>query len=214
MDRTKRRQAARSLILMVKEPRVGAVKTRLADDIGAVAAAHFYRTVTGVLIRRLAFDRRWRTVLGVTPDNAVASPFWPKGILRVPQRQGDIGERMERLLHSQGLGPVILIGSDIPGVCAAHIGHAFSQLDRHDAVLGAAEDGGFWLIGMKPLPRLRGLFRGVRWSSDRSLADTLANLNRQQIGFAARLDDVDNGEAFRRVAQIGTLITSLKQSSD
>lgn len=185
------------LIIMVKEPRLGAVKTRLAAEIGASSAVRFYRSVTAHLIRRLAFDPRWRTVLAVTPDAAVASRSWPSGLARMAQGRGDIGERMERLLRSQAPRPAILIGSDIPAIEASHIAKAFGLLRRNDAVFGPAEDGGFWLAGLKALPRLSGVFDNVRWSSAHALSDTLANLSGRKVGFVARLSDVDDLEAYR-----------------
>ena len=70
---------------------------------------------------------------------------------------------------------------------------------RHDLVFGSTGDGGFWLVGARRLPRLPPLFGAVRWSSPHALADTLANLPRRiSVGYAARLEDVDDGVAWRR----------------
>jgi uncharacterized protein len=184
------------LIIMVKEPRLGAVKTRLAAEIGAAAATRFYRGATDHLIRRLASDRRWRTLLAVAPDAAIAARRWPARVPRLRQGGGDIGVRMERLLLAQRPHPAVLIGSDIPGIAPRHIAEAFALLCRHDVVFGPATDGGFWLVGIKPLPHLPGMFRDVRWSSPDALADTLANLAGRRIGFAARLPDVDDAEGY------------------
>lgn len=204
----KRRQpGGRCLIIMVREPRVGAVKTRLARGLGAVQAARFYRTVTANLIRRLATDRRWQTVLAVTPDRAAASPVWPRSVRRVAQGRGDLGARMARLLASHPHGPVVLIGSDIPGVSTANIARAFDALRDKAAIFGPAEDGGFWLAGVRHGRDGAGLFDGVRWSHPDTLADVLANLRGQPIGYAARLADVDDAEAFARFAQAGFCVT-------
>lgn len=197
------------LIIMVREPRLGAVKTRLAAEIGAAEAIRFYRSVTVALIRRLAFDRRWQTILAAAPDTARMSRSWPAGVQRVAQGDGDIGARMERLLHSQAC-PAVLIGSDIPWIEASHIAEAFMLLRRNDAVFGPAEDGGFWLVGLKPLPGLRGIFRNVRWSSPDALTDTLANLAGRKVGFAARLADVDDGETYWRIGANAIRVTQRK----
>jgi hypothetical protein len=195
------------LIIMVKEPRIGLVKSRLAREIGGAAAARFYRCVTGNLIRRLAFDPRWRTVLAVTPDRAAASTAWPAKIARAPQGSGDLGARMERMLRAQGPLPAVLIGSDIPGIMPEHIADAFSLLRRCEAVFGPSEDGGFWLVGVKVRPRLDGLFRNVRWSSRDALGDCLGNLDGRKAGFAAHLPDVDDAASFRRFAHQGCRVT-------
>lgn len=192
---------------MVKEPRLGTVKTRLGREIGAVAATGFYRSVTANLIRRLARDPRWRTVLAVAPDRPLTSPFWPIDIGRVPQGRGDLGERMARLLGREGGGPTVLVGSDIPGLQQRHIAEAFALLRRYPAVFGPAEDGGFWLIGVRYRMRLAGMFEGVRWSSPHALADTLKNLAGLRVGFAATLSDVDDAASYRRIAHAGARLT-------
>jgi rSAM/selenodomain-associated transferase 1 len=194
------------LVIMIREPRLGAVKTRLAAAIGPVEAIRFYRSVTAALIRRLAFDRRWKTVLAAAPDTARMSRSWPAGVQRVAQGGGDIGARMGRLLRSQA-GPAVLIGSDIPCIEASHIAEAFTLLRRNDAVFGPAEDGGFWLVGLKPLPHLPNIFRDVRWSSPDALGDTLANLAGRKVGFAARLSDVDDQESYWRMGAHAMRVT-------
>lgn len=201
------RPGAARLIIMVKEPRLGMVKTRLGREIGAVAATGFYRTVTANLIRRLARDPRWRTVLAVAPDRALASPFWPNDIARVPQGRGDLGARMARLLRHEGDGPTVLVGSDIPDLQTKHIAEAFALLRRHQAVFGPAEDGGFWLVGVTSRMRRPGLFECVRWSSQHALADTLKNLAGLRIGCAATLSDVDDAGSYRRMAHAGARLT-------
>ncbi len=204
----KRRQpGGRCLIIMVKEPRLGTVKTRLARGIGAAQAARFQRTVTANLVRRLAPDRRWRTILAITPDRAVASAVWPRAVPRVAQGGGDLGARMARLLARNAQGPVVLIGSDIPGITAARVARAFDALKNADVVFGPAEDGGFWLVGLRRGRDIRGLFQGVRWSSAETLADTLANLRGRRGALAERLTDVDDATAYVHAAQHGCCVT-------
>ena len=182
------------LFVMVKAPLAGSAKTRLAAVIGAAEALRFYRSSTAALLRRVGSDPRWRTVLAVSPDRYVGSRFWPANLPRIAQGQGDLGERMQRLLE-QPRGPVMLIGSDIPGIRAGHIAEAFGVLSRSGFVFGPSEDGGFWLAGARrATPRL---FRQVRWSTPHALADTLANLQRP-AGLAATLADVDTEADWRR----------------
>jgi rSAM/selenodomain-associated transferase 1 len=192
----------RYLVLFVRAPRLGGGKRRLAQDIGAVAALRFERAMLGLLGRRLGHDRRWRLRLAVTPDRARrARRLWPRGAPVVGQGRGDLGERMRRALAACPPGPAVLIGADIPGVAAAHIAAAFRLLGRYDLVFGPAEDGGFWLVGARRSAALPPLFGAVRWSGPQALADVLANLPpRVSVGLAARLADVDDGAAYRRLA--------------
>lgn len=181
----------RTLIVMVKAPVAGRVKTRLARDIGTIGAVWWYRHQLRRLLRGLR-DPRWRLVLAVTPDGACAGPGWPADLARVAQGRGDLGQRMARLLDCPAPGPVVLIGSDIPGVTRAHIWRAFRALGRDDAVFGPALDGGFWLVGLRrgrAMPP--GLFTKVRWSGPHALGDSLRSLGGLSHSLSDCLRDVD-----------------------
>ena len=185
-----------SLIVMAKQPKAGAVKQRLAHGIGAVAAAHFHRTTLHNTLMRLGADPRWRTYLAVTPDSALADSCWPSWprVPRIPQGAGDLGVRMQALFDSMPPGPVVLVGSDIPGISRAHIAAALRQLGNADAVFGPAQDGGYWLVGFKRSPGRLAPFDDVPWSTDQALAATCANLKGRKIAFTATLSDVDTAE--------------------
>lgn len=187
----------RRLVVMVKEPRAGRVKTRLGRDIGMTGAAWWFRHQVSRLLREVQ-DPRWELILSVAPDTAVQSPAWPPYLPRLPQGRGDLGQRMGRVFHSLPPGPVCLIGGDIPGVRKHHIAEAFRQLGEHDAVFGPATDGGYWLVGMKRVtPPPATLFQNVRWSSEHALDDTIASIPGLRIARAATLRDVDTGSDLR-----------------
>jgi uncharacterized protein len=184
----------RHLILFLRAPQLGSGKRRLARDIGDVRAVHFERTMLALLLRRLGRDRRWRLRLAVTPDRT-ARRWRATG-----QGPGDLGCRMRRALASAPKGPVVLVGADLPALTAAHIAAAFRRLGGRDLVFGPAADGGFWLVGARRRKLPPELFEGVRWSSRHALADTLAALPRRvSVGFADRLEDVDDADAWRRL---------------
>jgi rSAM/selenodomain-associated transferase 1 len=189
------------LVVMVKAPRLGAVKRRLARDIGEVAARRFYVRTSGAVLRRLAREPHWRCLLAVTPDHyAGEGRFWPPEIPRLPQGTGDLGARMARPFAALPPGPVVIVGSDIPGLGRAHVARAFAALDRHDLVFGPAADGGYWLIGARRRPLPPRLFANVRWSSPHALADTLANLGPGvSTAFLDTLTDVDTAADLARV---------------
>jgi glycosyltransferase A (GT-A) superfamily protein (DUF2064 family) len=108
---------------------------------------------------------------------------------------------MRRALCGCRPGPVVLVGADIPALRARHVAAAFRLLGDRDLVFGPAADGGFWLVGARCPCRLPPLFERVRWSSPHALADTLARLPRRiTIGFVEPLEDVDDGDAYRRLA--------------
>jgi glycosyltransferase A (GT-A) superfamily protein (DUF2064 family) len=253
------------LVVMAKAPVCGAVKSRLASDIGRVQACALYRTLTATLLRELARDPRFETVLAVAPDWALRAPFaaWnsrpphpnpsPKGRgetkmplrlrrekdrseakesllrrrrvhfkspsplgeragvrgdsmnipkpLRVAQGKGGIGQRMQRIFDRNGRGPLIIVGTDIPFVTASVIADAFRRLASADAVFGPAEDGGYWLVGLRCRPRRLAPFANVRWSTKHSLGDTLENLTGHRVAFAKTLFDIDTVTDYRRYSR-------------
>jgi len=234
------------LVIMAKAPVCGAVNTRLAKHVGAVAATALARTLTATLLREVARDRRFRTTLAISPDHARHAPFvaWspthrhpgtdrravsgvPKnedlahhskrprtsghalsGVTiaagrrqRMGQGRGDIGQRMQRIFDRCGRGPLIIVGTDIPFITREIIAKAFRQLRRADAVFGRAEDGGYWLVGLRRRPKRLAPFENVRWSSPHALADTLKNLCSLRIAFAATLFDIDTEADYRRYSR-------------
>lgn len=191
----------RQLVIMAKRPQTGRVKTRLARDIGKAEALRFFRGASASLIRRVTRDPRWQTVLAVSPDMAAHDRgIWPADIPRVPQGGGDLGARMGRLFRELPPGPVVIIGADIPGINSAHVASAFAALGNRDAVLGPADDGGYWLVGLRRRPRIVDIFADVRWSSEHTFADTANNIRGQGLSLAviATLADIDTGDDFRK----------------
>lgn len=197
------RPRRRMLAIFVKAPRRGAVKTRLARDIGAAAAWRFYRDCARGVVRRLARGGRWRCVLAVTPDRfRRRGRFWPPGVERVPQGRGGLGARMARIARAALPGPAVIVGSDIPALEPRHVEEAFRALGAADAVFGPASDGGYWLVGLRGRAARRPPFRAVAWSTPRALADTAANLPPgARVRLLETLDDIDDGAAWRRLRE-------------
>ncbi|WP_108885891.1 TIGR04282 family arsenosugar biosynthesis glycosyltransferase [Pseudoprimorskyibacter insulae] len=186
-----------TLVVMVKEPRAGRVKTRLGRDISQTAAAWWFRHQCTRLLRRLD-DPRWHLFLAVSPDRAgLTSRKWPAHLPRLPQGQGDLGDRMARIFRSLP-GPTAIIGADIPGIQPDHIARAFRALGQNDAVFGPAHDGGYWLIGLKHTPPAT-LFQNTRWSTEHALTDTIATLPGKRIALIDTLRDVDTAADLPRI---------------
>ncbi|WP_420402901.1 TIGR04282 family arsenosugar biosynthesis glycosyltransferase [Nisaea sp.] len=190
----------KTLILFAKTPRAGLVKSRLARDIGRHPATRWYRRNLSETLRRLGRTGQWDCLIFGTPHHAARWP-WPRPWRFRHQASGDLGQRMLRALRAFGGGPVVLIGSDIPGIEPVHIAEAFRKLGSNDAVFGPSADGGYWLVGFSP--RYRGdPFRRVRWSTEHALADTLSGFGPgRRIGLVAKLRDVDRGADLRATGQ-------------
>ena len=190
------------LVIMLKEPKAGRVKSRLARDVGAVAATRFYRETMTSVAWRLGNDPRWQTLLAISPDAAIDSKTIPAGTQRIRQRSGDLGQRLQRVVECVPPGPVVIIGTDIPGITPANIWAAFRALGSHDAVFGPASDGGYWLVGLKRRPNCPRIFESVRWSTAFALADTKANLLGLKCAEIDVKDDVDAGGDLVRLTRL------------
>jgi rSAM/selenodomain-associated transferase 1 len=178
-----------TVVVFARAPRLGTVKRRLARDIGDRAALRFHTGTLIRLLRDLRRERRFRTVLALTPDGA--RDRLPVQVARMAQGSGDIGERMDAACRRFRRGKVAIIGSDIPDASAADLRAAFQALGRHDAVFGPAEDGGYWLVALGPR-RPAQPFVKARWSTQHALADTLRNFRGHRVARMRMLRDVDN----------------------
>jgi hypothetical protein len=185
------------LIIFVKAPRPGEVKTRIAASIGAQAACNAYLALVEVLIGNL------RTLTNVqiryTPDDALLEiPQWVQPTWTTArQGHGDLGERLTKAFDdafSSGAQRVVIIGSDCPEITHEDIESAWAALEDHDVALGPAEDGGYWLIGLRsPQPAL---FEKIPWSSNTVFEETLLRAKTRQlvVRILRKLSDVDTIE--------------------
>jgi uncharacterized protein len=188
------------LIVFVKAPRPGAVKTRLAKAIGAPAAGAAYRQLVETLLNQL--QGLGGVEVCFSPDDAASEvQHWLKeGWSSSPQGDGDLGRRLQsafqRAFHA-GARRVVIIGSDCPAVRVEDIGEACGGLQTHDVVLGPATDGGYWLIGLRqPQPNL---FRGVHWSTEDVFAETIQRAHHAdlRVHLLRELADVDTDREWR-----------------
>ncbi|MFO8013891.1 MAG: TIGR04283 family arsenosugar biosynthesis glycosyltransferase [Phycisphaerae bacterium] len=165
------------LILFGRYPEPGKVKTRLVPALGPAGAADLQRRLTE---RALAEVRRAARQAGASVEVRFAGGDrrkmrrWLGDRLRlVPQGPGDLGHRMRRALFAalaDGDRRVVLVGTDVPGMTAEHLGRALEALTGHDVVLGPSADGGYWLVGLR---RRTDLFAGIDWGTPRVLDQTL-----------------------------------------
>lgn len=193
---------ATRLIVFLRAPRPGSVKTRLAAELGADVACAAYRQLVDCLLPQLCFPE-FSVELRYTPDDAAGElKGWTEpGWQLVPQGDGDLGARLERAASQAvagGFGRILIIGTDCPYLTLADLREAREALASNDLVLGPAEDGGYWLIGLRNLhPEL---FRGIPWSTESVLATTLARAQeaRLKVRLLRTLADVDTAADWRR----------------
>ena len=188
-----------ALAVFLKAPRVGAVKTRLAAEVGDRQALRLYRLMAGRALaaaRKAALD----TTIWFTPADAGAEMrFWLGDGWRLrPLASGDLGARLAAAEQSVERGRAWLaIGADCPGLDAELLRVATAVIARDEVVLGPTYDGGYYLIGGRtPLPAI---FAGIPWSTSRVLAETRARLERAQLPWRElpTLRDVDTADDAR-----------------
>ncbi len=171
--------------LFTRWPEPGKAKTRLIPALGADGAADLHRRLTEravatVLAAGLALELR------VTGAPVAKFREWlGAGLSVVDQGEGDLGARLARAAQEV---PVLLIGSDIPDLTTGLLHGAVAALEGAPAVIGPAEDGGYWLLGLAvPAPQL---FDAIDWGTERVFAQTMARLpdNTPQLAMLADLD--------------------------
>lgn len=187
-----------NLVIFARRPQLGAGKRRLAADIGNIGALWFQRRAIAVLKRRCGTDVRWHSWMAISPDRPCR---WTAPCTPVAQGNGDLGDRLARVIRAMPPGPVVVIGSDAPQVRAQDIAAAFAGLRRADVVLGPSVDGGFWLIGIRRPEKIRP-FGHVRWSSTFTLTDVLGNLAGRKVALIKTLEDVDDGASLQRLRSL------------
>ena len=187
------------LVVFVKNPVPGTVKTRLQARYTPEQAADFYRAFildTLAAARTVPADQFH---IAYTPAEAEADiqnlcgPGWTY----VPQIAADLGERMyaaARHCFQLGAARVVIVGTDVPSLPPAHIRQAFDILSRKDIVLGPSTDGGYYLVGLsQPIPSI---FQHIRWSTAGVFAQTLdrAESAGLQMGLVPPWYDIDTPE--------------------
>lgn len=194
------------LIVFARAPRPGAVKTRLAREIGAEEACAAYQVLLRALSASLASLENVTVQFAPEDGRGEVEPFFPSTWRFAPQSSGDLGARMQAAFASafaRGCTRVVLIGSDCPYLTPADIQAAWSALDSHDIVFGPAEDGGYWLIGARI--GISGVFEEVSWGTNQVLEQSIARCRARglSVGMLRCLPDIDTLTDWERYQTCG-----------
>lgn len=182
------------LIIFMKAPRLGTVKTRLQPQLTPEQSLALYRAMAEDLVAKfqgaVEFDLQihyW------PPDGREEMEQWlGDNLVFIAQEEGDLGRKMHRAFtraFQQGYRKAVIIGSDLPTLEQPHIQKAFRQLETYNAVLGPADDGGYYLVALKSLHRE--LFADVSWSAEQVLPQTLENARRANLRIAQLKPEAD-----------------------
>jgi rSAM/selenodomain-associated transferase 1 len=186
--------------LLAKYPEAGKVKTRLAVDIGEEGAARIYRELAERVFKNTTPEHAsdFERVIFYSPAGMRARfESWMPGEKLLPQKGRDIGDIMWTALKDlfdSGASKAVITGVDIPDLDAEVVRDAFLALESVEVVIGPADDGGYYLIGMKDLRRE--IFEGPSWGTGKVFAETVEILKRHGLSYSTvkTLFDIDRIE--------------------
>lgn len=184
----------RLLLIFTRNPELGKVKTRLAKTIGNQAALevyHFLLKHTSQVAAKVNANREVHYSLAIRQDD-----LWDEQLFAKRQQQGkDLGQRMDHAFRQgflQGYTKIVIIGSDLYDLSPADIEEAFLSLEQYDAVIGPAQDGGYYLLGLnRPVT---GLFQGKKWGTDTVFAQSMKDLAHLNVKTLSIKNDIDQYE--------------------
>ncbi len=185
-----------TLLIFIRNPQLGKVKTRLAHTLGDAEALRIYK---------ILLEKTHSAALGCEAERCLFySDFvddqddWsPAFFQKKLQDSGDLGQRMHSAFQQafeSGAQKSIIIGSDCPELSGAVLQQAFDLLEEADFVIGPVPDGGYYLLGMKVLEP--SVFQDIEWSTETVRAKTVEKILAAGKTFALlpMLTDVDTGE--------------------
>jgi uncharacterized protein len=183
----------RALMIFVRNPVKGKVKTRLAKSIGKEKALAIYNDLLEYTFNVTRSTDCHKVVF--YSDFVDRNDIWDESVFHKKLQSGrDLGERMKNAFTTMlgdGFKKVVIIGSDCPEINSTLIDNAFGMLDYTDVVIGPATDGGYYLLGLKQMHSA--LFDKKSWSTPHLLNETTGELNTGSIPFSLlpELSDVD-----------------------
>lgn len=186
--------ANNALIIFTRNPQLGKVKTRLAKTIGNEKALKIYKDL---LLHTMETTKNLNCEVFVFYDKKIEeNDIWSNEIYhKFVQIGEDLGEKMQNAfqkLFDLNYQNCIIIGSDLFNLNEKIITDAFQILEKNDTIIGPAEDGGYYLLGLKKI--IPEIFKNKNWGTDSVLADTLKDVENLKIDFTKKLNDIDTFE--------------------
>ena len=180
------------LMIFVRNPIIGTVKTRLASKIGNKLALKVYNELTrhtASICEKIKTKKKVYYSKEIIFNDSWSGLVFQKKL----QCEGDLGQRMKTAFDeafNEGYKKVIIIGSDVYSLSELIIQQAFHELNYHDVVIGPALDGGYYLLGLKMnYPQI---FNNKNWGTKSVLNETLNDLKSKSIFFLNPQNDIDD----------------------
>ena len=176
-----------TLIIFLKYPEAGKVKTRLAKDVGDQRAAEIYSQMSKTIIDNVSESNGYETAIFFDPpDKEYEIRNWigKKEVPFAPQRGDTLGDKISNAfkeVFSSESERVVIIGTDCIDVSSKTITQAINSLEDVDVVLGPVVDGGYYLLGLNN--HIPEIFQEIEWSTDRVLNQTLERIKEKKLSF-------------------------------
>ena len=189
------------IVVFVRAPLLGQVKTRLASEIGPARALEIYRALTEHVLTVVRSTGAQVFVAHAPADAGAVMRAWlGDNVGYEPQADGDLGVRMADAFASRvadRADRVVIVGSDCPTITGETIATALAALDGADVVFGPALDGGYYLVAARALHSA--LFRDVPWSSPRTLEVSLTRAREAglRVALLTPMRDIDTADDWR-----------------
>ncbi|WP_320009233.1 TIGR04282 family arsenosugar biosynthesis glycosyltransferase [Maridesulfovibrio sp.] len=173
-----------AIIVFVKFPIAGKVKTRIGNDIGFETAAELYTVFVEDMLDNLN-NAGINPIIAYDPHQAEDDYCAWLGARRyMPQQGEDLGERMLNALRATfrlGFKTAILTGSDLPDLDPVVVHQAIQSIQKSPACIGPAKDGGYYLIGFQKGTLTDSVFKDMEWSTDAVFDETISRLKKRKI---------------------------------
>ena len=173
----------RCLLVFVKYPELGNVKTRLSAEIGDERAVELYRVMVEDLLTTVKKLDMSVIICYDPKEKGIDLMKWlGAGPLYYAQEGRDLGARLENAFYyaySKSFTDVMVIGSDMPDLSLQELNDAFDALDTTEAVIGPAHDGGYYLLGFNRSGFFLDVFKDIPWSTNMVYMETWSKIRKR-----------------------------------
>ncbi len=199
------------LLIFTRNPELGKCKTRLAATVGDTAALEIYKFL---LEHTVSITQELNAQKQVFYSESIwENDIWDNNVYQKKLQKGpDLGARMLVAFQDgfdSGFEKIIIIGSDMYDLSQGDLEKAFSKLEDHEYVIGPAEDGGYYLLGMKTLKKE--LFQNKSWGMETVLQNTLKDLEKEQVCVLPEKNDVDLYEDIKDIEAFQPFLKHMKK---
>lgn len=187
------------ILIFTRNPELGKVKTRLAASIGNEKTLEIYKFLlqhTEKIVSKIEVSRRV-----LYSEEIIKNDIWDNNLYQKSLQSGiDLGEKMKNAFadgFENKYKKVVVIGTDLHDLEISDIEIAFHELENNDVVIGPAEDGGYYLLGLKFIPK--NIFENKEWSTETVLKDTLNDLKNFKVHLLDIKNDIDTVDDIKKI---------------